>query len=123
MNILVPKNVYLLDDGCQKDDKNDLYICSLKKYSRAAGERSQVKKVEDMMWKKQESLPVSSRVFSSPYVCNVIIVLTFSFLPLNFDRLEKETDLLSDPSLCSSSNMAIIRTILSQSTPKHHTWA
>ena len=49
MNILVPKNVYLLDDGYQKDDKNIIYVYSLKKYSRAAGERSQVKKVEDMV--------------------------------------------------------------------------
>jgi hypothetical protein len=49
MNILVPKNVYLLDDACEKANKYNKYICSLKKYSRAAGERSQVKKVEDMV--------------------------------------------------------------------------
>ena len=60
MNILVPKNVYL-DDGCQKNNKNNIYIYSLKKYSRAAGERSQVKKVEDMVVKIGKSL--SSRGF------------------------------------------------------------
>jgi hypothetical protein len=49
MNILVPKNEYLLDDALSKDSKIIMYICSLKKYSRAAGERSQVKKVEDMV--------------------------------------------------------------------------
>lgn len=35
--------------ACQKNNKNIIYMCSLKKYSRAAGERSQVKKVEVMV--------------------------------------------------------------------------
>ena len=47
VNILVPKNVYLLD--VKRLIKITKCICSLKKYSRAAGDRSQVKNVEAMV--------------------------------------------------------------------------
>lgn len=52
-DLLVPRNAYLLgeSDGYQKI----YFVCSLKKYSLAAGERSHVKKVEDMSERKKPS--------------------------------------------------------------------